>query len=306
MTAYRRFKLPVAPWRGAWRVQGRRISVRVCCGFLLLPASLLTVGAISYSLWQALTFDPVAVSVSSPRHDAALSANTASATGSTDAESLNWQRVAQQHWFGRPAPVTAVTPPPPAVLKETPLKLVLRGISAGRFPSAVIDAAGNTQTYEKGDELRRHNATVVDIQPDFVVLSINGRLERLSFPAEAEQAGLLTVTRTAAPAQIEPSSMVKVRQTLAADPQKLFSFLRFNPVNKDGHRYGWGVEPGADRTLFDAAGLQLGDIVVALNGQSLTEHAKAMELLMTLPAMTELVMTVERQEARHELRIPLR
>ncbi|MDA1380348.1 hypothetical protein PCI56_11795 [Plesiomonas shigelloides subsp. oncorhynchi] len=116
---------------------------------LLLPASLLTIGAISYSLWQALTFDPVAVSVSSPRHDAALSANTASATGSTDAESLNWQRVAQQHWFGRPAPVTAVTPPPSAVLKETPLKLVLRGISAGRFPSAVIDAAGNTQTYEK-------------------------------------------------------------------------------------------------------------------------------------------------------------
>ncbi|MDA1380346.1 hypothetical protein PCI56_11785 [Plesiomonas shigelloides subsp. oncorhynchi] len=46
--------------------------------------------------------------------------------------------------------------------------------------------------------------------------------------------------------------------------------------------------------------------MVALNGQSLTEHAKAMELLMTLPAMTELVMTVERQEARHELLIPLR
>ncbi|MGL4679104.1 MAG: hypothetical protein ACRCWC_06935, partial [Plesiomonas shigelloides] len=99
MTAHRRFKLPSAPWRGAWRALGHRVSVRLCCGFLLLPASLLTVGAISYSLWQALTFDPVAVSVSSPRHDAALSANTASATGSTDAESPNWQRVAQQHWF---------------------------------------------------------------------------------------------------------------------------------------------------------------------------------------------------------------
>ncbi|MGL4351243.1 MAG: type II secretion system protein N [Plesiomonas shigelloides] len=306
MTAHRRFKLPSAPWRGAWRAQGRRISVRLCCGFLLLPASLLTVGAISYSLWQALTFDPVAVSVSSPRHDAALSANTASATGKADAESPNWQRVAQQHWFGRPAPVTAVAPPTPAVLKETPLKLVLRGISAGRFPSAVIDAAGNTQTYEKGDELRRNNATVVDIQPDFVVLSINGRLERLSFPAEGERARLLTVTRRAAPAQIAPSSMAKVRQTLAADPQKLFSFLRFNLVNKDGQRYGWGVKPGADRTLFDAAGLQLGDIVVAINDQPVATHKKAIDLLTILPEMVVLNMTVERQDKRYELHIPLR
>lgn len=209
MTIHRRFNLPVSQLVEEWKE--RRLLIRVWREALLIPIILFALSAISHSIWQALTFVPFV----GPINQQMLDAASTSADG-TKITSVNWQLVAKQNWFGRLDPVGSVKQPASVTLKEAPLPLILRGISTGRFPSAVIDASGNTQTYGKGDVLHQNNATLVDIQPDFVLLSINGQLERLSFPVDAEQARLLRVNRTPVYSQLGGLSVTQI----AIQPQQ--------------------------------------------------------------------------------------
>lgn len=236
-----------------------------------------------------------------------------------------WMAVKKQNWFGAyvaeenhtKKPATAAVP-----ITETQLKLMLRGIAYGAHPSAVIDESGHQTAYAKGDTLTSHNAQVADIFPDYVLLRYQGRLERLSLRDNESDSLLAKISSgTAVPktqAVGDTSSAVQtptdgadtlldsVRQILTRDPQKLFNYLRLKPIQKEGSGYGWEVSPGADRTLFDASGLQAGDIAVALNGQQLADRRQAMTAMMQLTTMSSFTLTILRNGEQHDITISLR
>lgn len=210
--------------------------------------------------------------------------------------------------FGEAAPAAPVVARP---VPTSSARLRLLGLMSGG-PEAfaiIADDQGREQVYRRGDELP-DGSTLDSIEPLQVVIVRDGQREALPIPREragrsgrsearastsaSRQAQLPGVRGFEAPAGISAASLQAPGQT----PAGLADQVSVMPVAGGGFR----VRPGRDATLFAELGLQVNDIVTAVNGQPLTSEEDARALFAEVMRRGEVSITITREGREMTLR----
>lgn len=137
---------------------------------------------------------------------------------------------------------------------DTALDLQLFGIRSGVGGGAIIQTPDNAQhTYKTGDEII-DGVRLRAIKTNYVVLSQNGRLERLAFDKASGQ-GL-------------PVSTARLAEGL--DAQSFLTAVTLTRAIKDGRTIGYEIRPRNTAVSLGQFGLQNGDILTAIGEEDLT------------------------------------
>lgn len=170
----------------------------------------------------------------------------------------------------------AVTAPAVSVgqdAPETTLSLKLFGRRAGPEGSAIIETPDRVQgVFKIGDEII-DGVELTAVNPDFVVLSRGGTLERLTFERESE--GLLAVQDEQTPARSSGNiSSREVTDFSQISPADLMTAVTFKPIRipgKSGRIKGFEIGSKSESLKLETFGLRDGDIITAIGGQDLTQ-----------------------------------
>lgn len=214
---------------------------------------------------------------------------------------VNVEQIAAANLFGRREAGTASAP---LDAPETALNLTLKGILAygsEQFSRALIaDSSGREKPYAVGDDVPG-GAVLKAIHADRVILERSGRFETLRLDrSKSGAASTASASATPAPAPAvsspsgEPTTLAELRTTLLRDPAQAAKYVRLQPVYADGKLQGYRIYPGANRSLFQSAGLRAGEMVTSVNGVQLDDAAKALQMLGDLREVSQLTLTLER------------
>lgn len=212
---------------------------------------------------------------------------------------------------------------------DTQLRLRLQGImdSSDENSGRAVIASGSSQAlYAPGDELPEgRNVTLEKILSQRVILNNNGRYESLWLYQEGEFAS--RQPRRNEPAYEAPSrswegddtelndadagmdepmddSAQVGPQERASEPdaqgtveqmsRSLSDVVSMSIHRENGQIAGYQIRPGRDSAMFDALGLEAGDIVKAVNGTELTSPQRVMELYRNMGDATSATLSIER------------
>ncbi len=193
--------------------------------------------------------------------------------------------------------------------------LRLLGVMTGETAAYafIADAQGRESVYRRGDELP--DGTVLEaIEAQRVILARNGRSEALELDRDRHSA----VQRGSSTASAHPRTAVAPIHGLrgfdtergvsvasardlgvaGVDVGSLAQSISVMPVSGGGFR----VRPGRDARLFAQLGLQVNDIVTAVNGQPLESEEAARALFADVLMRGEVAITVNRQGREMTLR----
>ena len=209
---------------------------------------------------------------------------------------------------------------PAALLQAAPatrLALKLKGVVAvGDAGYAIIaDSDGEDRLYRVGDELS-DGARVEAIEARRVLLDHDGQTEALEMEtAQTTLSGRRTTAGRGAgrePLQLAGirglesgsgipggiASMPEVASLGSANLQELAGAISVLPVSGGGFR----VRPGRDARLFTDLGLQVNDVVTAINGQPLESEDDVRALFGDIMRRGEVSITINRQGREMTLR----
>lgn len=202
---------------------------------------------------------------------------------------------------------------------ETRLPLTLTGIVASTedgLGSAVIKASGSEQVYAVGDGLPASGKVILaKVMPQAIVIDNNGTYELLTLyegtglvvpmtpareamvtPAEGAVAVPRPEARAPVASEAERREVAqRYRKALYETPEVLASLLTVSPVLTDGTITGYRISPNKDRAAFDALGFQIGDVVTAVNGLSLSDTTNTMKLYTLMKEATEASFDITRE-----------
>lgn len=204
--------------------------------------------------------------------------------------------------FGQPAAAVASERIEDA--PDTRLSLKLLGVYATddqQRSRAIIAQSGapsgsEEETYAVGDDISR-GVRLQAIYADRVILARQGVLETLRMERDAPSTATAPVASSGGGDRLtarDPARLGEIRAQLLNDPSQVQSFIRAVPARSGGVQRGYRVYPGRDRSLFTASGLRPGDLVTAVNGVTLDDQSKALQLLNELTGATSVEVTVER------------
>jgi general secretion pathway protein C len=191
--------------------------------------------------------------------------------------------------FGRSASPAVTLQPVPV----SDSNLRLKGVMAGERGYAIIAVSGSGEdVYRRGDELPG-GGEVETIESRRVIILRNGRRETLALdpdagsgsraPVRAARSGsaaeepsqqLPGIRGFNAPSGASVASLPDAARSFGLDAGELAQSISAMPVAGGGFR----VRPGRNARLFQALGLQVNDVVLAVNGQPL-ESAQAVQRL---------------------------
>ena len=206
--------------------------------------------------------------------------------------------IAAAHLFGEADADDAIVATDEPVLEDLPetrVSLVLKGTVASRqkdFSVAVISSSGAEDKVYSIDDTVMQGVTLHSVYADRVVLDENGTLTNLKLPREFAAASVRAPVRrqTTAARQNTNSIQTVVSQNLT----KLTDVIRPTPYMVQGKPAGYRVYPGRNREQFAALGLRPGDIIKDIDGQSLTDPTRAMQIFQSLGTADQVSVTVER------------
>ncbi|MEE4658839.1 MAG: type II secretion system protein GspC [Halieaceae bacterium] len=192
--------------------------------------------------------------------------------------------------------------------KETRLALTLQGVVASSEQDkarAIIEAKREQAQYAVGDELPIAGVKLAKVLRDRVVLDNKGRYELLTLfdlsesPITASVAARPTAT---APRPAENTATATIdrrndadltrlaesyRQRLYENPQSLAQVVNIAPERNGSELIGYRVRPGRDSEQFSALGFKQNDIVTGVNGISLSDPSKAIEIYQAMKTANE-------------------
>lgn len=180
------------------------------------------------------------------------------------------------------SPKKTVVPEAPKGPVETPLNLKLKGtaISPGGLALAMIEDPSQRREdlYIVGDKIQ--DAQITRILPNQVILQRSGREESLSLFSEAHSKGggkppqpasQVQPPRPGSASQAKPPGGPASEATSSRGAQQavqtLMAKLRLRPHFAEGKPSGFVVGDVPQGSVFQAAGLRVGDIVVGINDE---------------------------------------
>lgn len=179
-------------------------------------------------------------------------------------------------------------------------------------------------TLSTGDELET-GILLVKIKQDALVFDRNGQLEqvlldldktakldqqleeKLSKPARAKSNELPSqVTEQRVGSRVlEETFGPEFRQSLVQDPLQLMSYISVSPSSKEGQLQGFVLQPGSKPELFKHFGLQAGDLLVAVDGDLVSDTSAMMDLHSRLATAEGLDIDLMRGDERLRIRIEM-
>jgi general secretion pathway protein C len=140
--------------------------------------------------------------------------------------------------------------------------------------SAIIGLADGRQVSVGVGEEVEPGLILRDVGPDYVTLARGASLSRLIFsdvpvgvaPVPPPPPGPLTVTPPPPPPPPAPTPTAAVS---SVDPARLITQAGLRPRMRGLRLDGFTVSASGDAALLRAAGLQAGDVILAINGQPL-------------------------------------
>lgn len=265
-----------------------------------LAGALLLVGAQAWSLWVRLSENTM------PMAAAASVAGYAATVPEPDL-----QVVMAFAPFGRAEGATAPeTPAPAAVAVDLTLLGITLSATSGASRAIIATADSPAQSYGIGDTLPS-GAVLALVAADHVVIAGAGGETALHFPeapsagprpepqAQTEASGpdLVNLIPAAAPSQ--QALLTGIRLAMSQDPQAYVAGLGLSPDSG-----GYRVRPDMDQALR-AAGLQPGDLVRSVNGQTPGDPARDLAILDTVAAAGTALLQVNRDGQTLTLTVPL-
>lgn len=179
-------------------------------------------------------------------------------------------RLMRENPFGTGPSVIADIPDAP----ETSLNLKLRGVRASSQKDdgiALITTPDNrTAAYTPGDAIL-DGVVLHRIYGDRVTLRKAGQIETLIMVGGAGLLSVLTVPGEEAPEAFRTTGDASALIARA----DLISNLTIDPVHREGAFIGYRIGTHGDTSVLTSAGLQPGDIVVGMDGGSITDMPPA-------------------------------
>lgn len=237
----------------------------------------------------------------------------APAAGVADPAVLS-REIAARHLLGMPPASSAPAANEP--MPETQLNLQLRGVVASAEPGTafaiVADPGGIENFYKVGDALPG-GAELKEVHAQHIVLARNGRFEILRLPQQelvspGPTAGLVGGIGETVQPSVAPdagAAMRQLRDQFVQNPQVLANLLQGEPFNDGGQLVGYRVRPGRDAALFAKFGLQSGDVIVAINGISITDPQGRLELMRSIDSAEEVSVDLLRDGAPLSVIVPV-
>ncbi|WML90253.1 PDZ domain-containing protein [Thiothrix lacustris] len=170
---------------------------------------------------------------------------------------------------------------------------------------AVMEYQGKQFLVQSGRELHTHQGVkLLEVSERYALLQQGKHLEKLEL-------GDHTVTPHTAQSALPVLSMDELalvdlksfRDNAALDPYRLFDAVQPEAVVVNGKLSGYRLTPGADPALFHKAGLQAGDVLLAVNGVKLESEAQAVQLLEQYEGAVQLSLTLQR--GKDEINLPV-
>ncbi len=231
--------------------------------------------------------------------------NTSPVPGGSGQRGVNISKIQQLNLFGnataKPQPVEQkpVTDAP-----ETRLNLTLTGVVVSSEESgatAIVENRGTQNVYGLGEKIEGTNASLQQVFKDRVIIRNGARDETLMLDGidydEANRRRERNVQQQAR--QQEPErklsdEAVEATVALREQPANFTDFISISPQTEDGQLIGYKVAPGKDPELFNAAGLQSGDVIAQINGLDLTDLQQSKEALSELRSAQSIELTILR------------
>lgn len=176
------------------------------------------------------------------------------------------------------APMVAAPPPPPVAPQADPSAaagLTLRGVTGGGPGGGAIivaDASGAQRVVRMGREILP-GMVLQQVGLNHAIASAAGGSVRL----ELNKSGAVAVA-PAAPAAPAMAAAGPTAQPASRQRETLQYRMGLAPQKANGRTNGFALRPGAEMPLLRQAGLQPGDVIVAVNGQSFDSEEKVLEL----------------------------
>jgi general secretion pathway protein C len=242
----------------------------------------------------------------------APSAKFSAAALNAKAPALNLNQVAQYHLFGD-AKKTVVAQHKVIDAPDTRLQLILQGVFASNnseIALAIIATKdGKSESYHIGDKLSG-GASLHEIYADRVILKRNGTLETLRLPLPATKdlfskstsANNLDTPPVKRLTAVSRQKLTTLRKTLLTEPAEIWKQVRINPVMKDGRVQGYSLQHN-DKALMKALGIKETDVILEVNGESLSDPVILYGLMKTLSQQSDLALTIERGGKKQSIQL---
>lgn len=235
------------------------------------------------------------------------------ASGAESAAQIDISELQNSHLFGKhqtDAPV--VEQPKVQDAPKSRLNVVLVGVVTSSNPAkslAVIANRGQQVTYGIDEVIEGTRAKLIQVQSDRVIIDNSGRNETVMLDGTKYSKPSVAPTQAASEqttsSQVALDSIASIREEIRQDARQIFQYVRMSQVKQDGEVVGYRLSPGKNSVLFDAVGLQSGDIAVSINGLDLKDSETMGEVFRSLSQLTELNLTVERDGQPHQIYIEL-
>lgn len=266
----------------------------------LLLITLLAASAAQLT-WRAITPAP------DPAATPAAPGDSGPAVAERPALAALAQQIAGLHLFGR-AEVAAAAVVRPETMPETKLNLVLRAVIAGDPATAraiISDPSGSENFYAIGAQLPG-GAELKEIHASHIILFRGGRYETLRLPKETLDiaAEIASEVRTLQ----EPNGGLSrrgYRDALINNPESFADHVRAEAFHENGEFKGFRLLPGKDREFFEEFGLEVNDVVTAVNGVRIDNPMKGLDVLRSLSTADQVSVEVIRDGVPRSMVISL-
>ncbi len=200
----------------------------------------------------------------------------------------------------------------------TPLTLKLLGtVVAGTHSAAIIalTPGGKQSAFFIGDNIQT-GVVLKIVEANAIIVDHNGSLERISLEqgkpiVSTSMARLDRQTTPAAAPRVPPQRLNKRmnRQHLQQQLQNLPALLSqalARPSFSNGKMNGFIISNIVPGSLYQQAGLQNGDIIMAINGEKITNAAQAMGIYAKLKSAPSLDLQLQRGSGIQNIHFDIR
>ena len=263
---------------------------------LLLLAAL--AHQVSLVVWQLLP---------TPEQSSATQITQVTANTAENESGANFQQqasaIGRAFLFGKVEVETAVVQVEEVV--ETKLGYKLRGIYFSpdeNLSSAIVEVKPNqTKHYLLDDELAE-NITLAKIEPDHVLISRYGKLERLNLQKREPPSGRTTSLGTGVGVNPNQTALLRsYKRRYSSNPMALATRFQAVPVQQDGKNIGFKLKALRGESLMKKLNFEADDIFTAVNGVSLKNPFEALDALKSLTTASNVSVTFMRNGAEQTL-----
>ena len=203
-------------------------------------------------------------------------------------------------------------------VQRSRLKISVLGLVSGSDESgvAILRHGSKTKAYSVGEKIEvAGSVTLLAVMSDHIIIENNRRQEKIELEKRQLSGGITAApSASAQPADDEVISLDRpeIKELIGEDPMdtgqnsplKLVRFFSASPVTENGQVKGYALSPGRDPRLFKLLGIEPGDVVLSVNGQSLAD-LPATELMKLMENTQSFELLVQRNDSILSKRLDL-